>query len=260
MSSAPSDALLLQQLIPSSNPLPQGYYRSKLFSAPTATNPFVAAASPLFSVVERLSATRTIPAIDELKISIDHEWKSYRSRLTSLKTTDEFIIVAEYLLSATMDEIIGKTYLRLEGAPAHFVAYTPLSSNDIGPEKRFFELIDFMKKRPHQYLDLLELAYYCLICGFEGELHLRADGRHTLDNLIHELYELILQHRAHKPIRLFKAPLPQAPTQQEKYHPWFWKTLFIGVGMLFTLYLFSQGLLDYQAKNIYFNQKIHLDE
>ena len=34
--------------------MPQGYYRSKLFIAPFTTNPLVAAAGPLLSLLERL--------------------------------------------------------------------------------------------------------------------------------------------------------------------------------------------------------------
>ena len=55
----------------------------------------------------------------------------------------------------------------------------------------FFGIVTYIKQRPNQYLDLLELAYYCLITGFEGEQHGKADGRQTLDNLIEELYQLI---------------------------------------------------------------------
>ena len=49
-------------------------------------------------------------------------------------------------------------------------------------QQRFFEIVDYMKERVNQYLDLLELAYYCLVSGFEGEHHLRADGRQARGN------------------------------------------------------------------------------
>ena len=255
MSAERSCALLLNELeIPTSLPVPQGYYRSKLFAALPATNPILAAASPLFSLLERFSATQTLPHIDAIKENIDHEWKSYRSRLASLKYTEEFVVVAEYLMSATIDELIGKTYLRMDGKAAEFISFTPSSLSDAGPEKHFFDIVTIIKDRAYQYLDLIELAYYCLICGFEGEHHLRADGRNTLDNLIHELYELIQQHRVHKPIRLFKEPQPIIQTHQDKYHPILWKSMVFGMGALIALYFISQGVLDYQAKILYTEQ------
>lgn len=262
MSTERSCALLLNELeIPTSLPVQQGYYRSKLFTAAPTTNPILAAASPLFSLLERFSATQTLPNISEIKENIDHEWKSYRSRLAGLKYTEEFIVVAEYLLSATIDELIGKTYLRIDGKPAEFVAFTPSSFNNTGPETRFFDITAFIKKRAHEYLDLIELAYYCLICGFEGDHHLRADGRNALDSLIQELYELIQQHRAHKPIRLFKDPQPSMQVPQDKYHPLLWRTVIFGIGALIALYVVSQGVLDQQAKTLYIEQakRTHMD-
>jgi len=255
MSTERACAVFLNELeIPTSLPVQQGYYRSKLFGALPATNPILAAASPLFSLLERFSATETLPHIDSIKEHIDHEWKSYRSRLAGLKYTEEFVVVAEYLMSATIDELIGKTYLRIDGKPAEFISFTPSSLSDTGPEKRFFDIVTIIKNRAHQYLDLIELAYYCLICGFEGEHHLRADGRSTLDHMIHELYELIQQHRAHKPIRLFKEPQPVIQTHQDKYHPILLKCAAFGIGVIIVLCLISQSIIDYQAKTLFLEQ------
>lgn len=233
------------------HPLEQGYFRSKIYTAPSTINPLLTAASPIFSLLERFTATQTLPTINAIKHHIDHEWRAFRSRLANLKSTQEFLSVAAYLVSATLDEIVGKTYIRIQGKPAEFIAYTPPSDNEHGPEKRFFDLITFMQKQPHQYLDLLELAYYCLICGFEGEYHARADGRHALDNLIHELYELVTQHRTHKPIRLFKdAPHPPQ-TEHEKIHPHFWKGVTVGLGLVFLLIAGTQTLISEKAKTLF---------
>lgn len=263
MSAERSSALLLSRFeIPSSVQMQPGYYRSKLFTLKSTTNPLIAAASPLFSLLERFSITQSLPPIGTVRDNLDHEWKSFRSRLLSLNYTTECSVVAEYLLSATMDELLGKTYVRVEGAPAQFLAFTPSSYDSAGPQQRFFEIVDYMKERVNQYLDLLELAYYCLVSGFEGEHHLRADGRQALENLIQELYELIQQHRVHKPLRLFKEPQEMAPESSRSYHPTFIKGTLIGVLALIALFAMSQTLLNQQAKTLYVEhtQRVNLDD
>jgi type IV/VI secretion system ImpK/VasF family protein len=205
MPAEPSSALLLNQFdVPCLKQIQATYYRSRLFTLSSTTNPILAAASPVFSLLERFSTTNSLPPIAIIRQDIDHEWNAFRSQLSSLKYPEECVKVAEYLLSSTLDELLGKTYLRLNNEAAEFIAFTPLSNDNIKPQHYFFQLVLSMKERANQYLDLLELAYYCLISGFEGELHLRADGRYTLDNLIQELYDLIIKNRVNKPIRLFK--------------------------------------------------------
>ena len=254
--------LSLIELTGAFHPLEQGYFRSKIYTAPLTINPLLTAASPIFSLLERFTATKTLPTINVIKNNIDHEWCAFRSRLASLKSTQEFITVAAYLVSATLDELIGKTYIRIQGKPAEFIAYTPISEGESGPEKRFFDLVTFMQKQPNQYLDLLEVAYYCLICGFEGEYHTRADSRQALDNLIHELYEMITQHRAHKQIRLFKDTHPPLHTEHEKVHPYFWKSVVIGFSLISLLFVSTQVLISEKTKIIVMgrSEQTHMEQ
>ena len=160
----------------------------------------------------------------------------------------EFIVIADYLLSATIDELLGKNYLRLNHEPAEFTAFTPASLDKIEPQHRFFEIVHVIKKRINQYLDIIELAYYCLITGFEGEEHFRANGRQTLDNLIEELYQIIQEHRVDKPSRLFKEqPSSLHPLSTHKS---FWTMGLITLSMLTFSYFGSHMLLDYKAQTL----------
>ena len=263
MSAERSSALLLSRFeVPYPTQVQHGYYRSKLVTMTSTTNPLIAAAGPVFSLLERFCATQSLPPIHSIRDNIEHEWKSFRSRLSSLNYTGELAIIAEYLLSATLDELIGKTYIRLQGESAQFIAFTPSSYDGTGPQQRFFELVHHMKERTNQYLDLLELAYYCLISGFEGEYHLRADGRHALDNLIQELYELVQKHRVHQPLRLFNEPRKVAQERPSANHAAFWKAALLALGTLILLYMMGQTLLERQAKNLYVEQtqRVTLDD
>jgi len=235
-------------VVPNPHRVPQGYFRSKLFSMGSTNNPLVAAASPLLSLLERLCVSPTLPAIEQIRENIEHELFAFHSRLSCQHYVEEFTAIAHYLLYATIDELLGKSYLRLFGQPAEFKAFTPPSADGVGPEQQFFTVLHYLKERTTQYLDILELAYYCLIAGFEGEYHVRADGRQYLDNLIEELHQLILQHRVNKSHRLFKENMEPLATTND-YKPLLMVSIIV-LGVLSFTYFGSHGLLEHQAKTV----------
>nr|WP_244915329.1 type IVB secretion system protein IcmH/DotU [Legionella feeleii] len=234
--------------------MPQGYYRSKLFIAPFTTNPLVAAAGPLLSLLERLCITPSLPPITSIRENIEHELRAFHSRVNSNTSTEEIDALAHYILCATIDELLGKNYLRLYGKVAEFKAFTPSSHDEVGPQQRFFDIVNYIKQQPNQYLDLIELAYYCLIAGFEGEQHGRPNGRQALDNLIEDLYQLIQQHRVNKPHRLFheQKVIDNFP---QNYRP----VIVTAVSALVILvagYFISHTLLENQAKIVQFGHTV----
>lgn len=180
-----------------------GYYRSKLFITPCASNPMVAAAGPLLSITGRLGITQTLPPIESLRENIAHEMQAFHSKMHAHGYAAEQMSLAGYLLCATIDELVGKNYLRVHQQPAEFQAFTPAGDDEAGPQKRFFEIVQFIREKPNQYLDLIELAWFCLIAGFEGCEYLSVNGKQTLDNLMEDLYQLIQQYRVNKSHKLF---------------------------------------------------------
>ena len=244
-----SASLVSQLKFSERSQIPQGYYRSKLFIASSPTNPLLAAAGPIFSLVERLNSSQTLPDIDEVISNIEHEVNSFQSRLIAHKYSDELIMVSRYLISATIDELIGKSYIRVNHKPAEFKAFIQYDDEDIGPQTRFFQIISYIKERPNQYLDLVELAYYCLITGFEGQYHSKTNGRQELDNTIEELYQLIQDNRVNKPLRLFHFNRSEMAHTKKNYN-----LLFIGliaVGLASGSYFLSHKILDQKAKKIF---------
>ncbi len=227
---------------------PAGYFRSKLFSSNAASNPIVAAASPVLSLLERLCVSQTLPAIDLMRENLEHELFAFHSRLTHQHYDEDVVALAYYLLSGTIDELLGKNYLRVHGHPTVFKAFTPSNTNDTGPETQFFVIVNHLKESGSHYLDLSELAYYCLIAGFEGEHHLRTDGRQILENLIEDLHKLIQQHRVYKPQLLFKTT-HTSPEERKNYKPLI-TMLTLSLAVLFAIYIGTQQLLNHQAKNV----------
>jgi type VI secretion system protein ImpK len=242
-------SLITQIKTPGALKAQAGYYRSKLFSTPTTSNAFLAAAGPIFSLLERLGTSQTLPPIQTVWDNIEHELKAFQSKLSSFDCAEELAIIAQYLIHAVIDELLGKNYLRVFDKPAEFAAFTPPSADNTGPEVRFFELIDYIQTQPNQYLDLIELAYYCLISGFEGKHHVSTTGRQTLDNLIESLHEIIQKNRVQKPVRLFTPPKPPEADAKFDHSPWI-KTLCVAAGVLLGTYLLSQAILEHKANTI----------
>lgn len=228
----------------------QGYYRSKLFTHSSTTNPLVSAAGPLLSLLERLSVSPTLPPILNIRDNIEHELHAFESQLSGQQYAEEFIVIAGYLLRATIDEFIGKNYLRLLGFSPEFRSFTPLTHDNIGPERRFFDVVNHIKQRANQYLNLLELAYYCLILGFEGEEHMRPNGRQTLDNLTEELYQLIQHNRANKPHRLFKTHAPMLSSLEAVSYKQVIIASVVALVAVSAIYFGSHLLLEHKAETL----------
>lgn len=248
----PNASLVCNPIIDSGTMLvPQGYYRSKLFIAPISTNSLVSAAGPLLSLLERLCLSPTLPPIEDIRDNIEHERLAFQSKMMSAsKYPIDLIAIAHYLMCATIDEILGKSYMRVYHHAAEFKAFTPLTTDNSQPQQRFFDILDFIKERPNQYLDLIELVYFCLIAGFEGQYHLKADGRQVLDNYIEDLYQLIQQNRFNQPHKLFNEnPLPKLVKKSYKAAL---ITLCAAVAVVSIALFTSHFLLENKAKSVLF--------
>lgn len=230
--------------------IPQGYYRSKLFIAPFSTNALVAAAGPLLSLLERLCLSPTLPPVENIRDNIEHELLAFQSKMNASKYPADLIAIAHYLMSATIDEILGKSYMRVYQLTAEFKAFTPLTNDNVQPQHRFFEILNYIKERPNQYLDLIELVYFFLIVGFEGHYHLKPDGRQALDNYIEDLYQIIQKNRFNQPHRLFNEnPIPKIVKKNYKAVI---ITVITAVTVVALAFFTSHYLLENKAKTVLF--------
>lgn len=232
-------------------PVDKGYFRSKLLVTDAFINPLIAAASPLISILERIHIATELPELNQLHQNIAHEFKAFCSQFHRNHYSEELHLLANYLLCATADEILGKSYLRLKGQTQEFKAFTPPSANNQGPEFYFFEIIEYILKAPEQFLDLIELAYFCLLIGFEGQHHQQTNGRVFLDNLIENLFLTIQKLRTNKIHKLFKSYVLKtnnsSPPKKTK------KILFITSLSILSLGILGQLFISYQAKTIVSN-------
>jgi len=238
-------------------PVETGYFRSKLLVTDTFTNPLIAAASPLLSILERLHFAQALPPVENLQQDIAHEFKAFYSRGQTHDYSEELKLLANYILSATTDEILGKTYLRLQGEVQNFKAFTPISHTGIGPEQYFFDIVTQLMSTPEQFLDLIELAYFCLLIGFEGKYHLQAEGRTRLDNLIEQLFHTIQKYRSNRKHKLFKTYVLKNQTSKRGLSTG--KIIGMAMGTLIGLGILSQVIIQQQMSRIISKNQILME-
>ena len=216
----------------SSQPPALSYYRSKLFISSFANNALVAAAGPIFSLLDRLSVSATLPDIKELRRNIEHELLAFDSRVHSQAEDTNTDKLARFMLCATIDELVGKNYLRLNIKDASFNAFSTSNTAEKTPQDVFFELLNVMQQQPQLYLDALEFAYFCLLSGIEGPYHSDPTGRQKLDCLLEELHQCVLQYRIYRPTTATAAnniaPITVRPILHKKYLAWLGGLLLIG--------------------------------
>lgn len=174
----------------------QGYYRSKLLLSPYKDNLFVAAASPLFSLIERLANRQSLPPLSSFREHVAHELQAFVCRLQQEHIHHQAQAVAYYMLTCTLDEALGKAYARQEGSNAQFIAFTPNHRSELGePGKIFFDMVQELEAHAESQYQLLEFAYHCLSSGFEGKLHQELDGRRRLDEILEAIYQHVKRSR-----------------------------------------------------------------
>ena len=235
-----------------------GYYRTKLFVSNIGMNALVTAAHPLLSLIECLKTNKELPSWDLLFENISHELRAFQSKAQGYHCNDESILIAQYLLTATLDETLAKCLKRLGKSP-EFKAFTPISADNVGPEQRFFDILEKTIETPNSHLDLLELIYLCLNSGFEGKYHGQMDGRQSLDDKIDEVYQIITKFRATKPINFFKRPLTPPVQKASSTKKNTWLLVIIACSVLTGGYLISHTIIEKKARAILSQHYHNLD-
>jgi type VI secretion system protein ImpK len=238
----------------------RGYYRSKLFSLQDGLSPFVSAAGPIFSLMDRFSMAKQLPPLERVMVHLEHELKAFQSRLLSMEVSPFHQAMAYYLLSATVDELLVRHYLRLYGRAPVFKAFTPVTLDSEQHPVNFFSILALLQSQPYEYLSLLELAYYCLMAGYEGEFHGRADARLVLESRIDEIFHLIMSIRQPQDLPWLSSASPVIPTETSyRAVAWMGGALMIVVWICFYA---SQYFLDEKANQLRFAPSFvtHLDE
>lgn len=190
---------------------PLAHYESKVLATQMAINPLVAAAVPLLNLED--AVTDTI-----------HEVKSFESQAHQQGYPAATILAARYLLCCLVDERHSNATL------LHYFQHESWGG------ERFFTILARASESPRDYIDLLELGYFCLSQGYEGKYQQSTD-KQALNRFTDQLYQLIRQHRQEQ------QPLLMAPQKQPlKYSLWaaipaWWVTILAASGVLLGIFI-----------------------
>ena len=154
---------------------------------PAGSNPLIATAFSLLSIVPKLQNLPFHHAADELQGQLIGEIRNFEGRSLHQGYSQEQVKIASYFLCALIDETVLNTPWGNQSNWGHNSLLIQFHNEAWGGE-RFFQILDRLKQHPAQSLNLLELAYMCLSLGFKGKYRVAGSGIREIEALRQELY------------------------------------------------------------------------
>lgn len=153
-------------------------------------NPIVNAASMLIGVFYKTRQTVSHPNVGGLYQQLIGAIRNFETALKAKGVSAENVLAARYIVCTALDEAVLSMPWGAESGWAQRTLLSTFHSETHGGEK-FFLLLDKMKDRPRDHLDVLELMYVFLSLGFEGRYRLSTRGRETVEKIRDELFQII---------------------------------------------------------------------
>lgn len=172
----------------------QGYYRSKIIAVQNGINPLITAATPLLNFISNLHLSHIKQEANILYQEITHEIKAFEAMTQTLGYRSENILVARYILCATLDELILTSAWEQKEQWQKHKLLNSFHNEDWGGE-RIFLILDRLSADPSLHIDLLELLYLCLSLGYLGKYQFIENGKLKIEEISEKLYQLIRWQR-----------------------------------------------------------------
>jgi len=210
----------------------------------TGLSPLVRAAAPLLLLAGQFRSAMSVPDVPALRRHATEEIRRFEERARAAGASTETVMAARYALCASLDEAALSTPWGAQSDWAQQNLLVALHREAWGGEK-FFGLLDRISTDPSRHIELMELQYLCLACGFEGRYRVMDRGREQLEDVRHELYRKIRAHRgeARPELSLRWRGLEDRRNPIVRYVPWW----VVGAGALallaivFTIYYARLG-------------------
>jgi type VI secretion system protein ImpK len=183
-----------QQQNPASRQAAYANPGSAQFKTLYGLNPVVNAASLLIAVFYKTRQTVSHPNVGGLHQQLVNAIRSFEAAANEKGISPEIILAARYIICAALDEAVLNTPWGAESAWTQRSLLSTFHNETHGGEK-FFLLLEKMKERPAQNLDILELIYILLSLGFEGRYQLNPRGRDMLEKIRDDLFQTIRTYR-----------------------------------------------------------------
>ncbi|MFP5350922.1 MAG: type IVB secretion system protein IcmH/DotU [Gammaproteobacteria bacterium] len=182
---------------PAPRPISHAAYRdpdSAQFKTQYGLNPIVNAASMLIGVFYKTRQTVSHPNVGGLYQQLIQAIRAFEAALKEKNVAPETVLAARYVVCTALDEIVLSMPWGAESGWGQRTLLSTFHNETHGGEK-FFLLLDKMKERPREHLDMLELMYIFLSLGYEGRYRLSTRGRDMVEKIRDELFQIIRTHR-----------------------------------------------------------------
>ena len=205
-SNAPPQAPANQQIPPNYNSQGQNNNYNPVHQAPSfdtqaayfrtgmGLNPLVNAASTLIAVFEKTHKSMSHPNVGGLHQRLVNEIKAFEIKAKEQGIKPEVVLSARYILCTVLDEAVLNTPWGTESAWTQRTLLSMFHNETSGGEK-FFLILERMRDRPAENLNILEMIYIFLSLGYEGKYRVVHRGKETLDQIRDELFRIIRNHR-----------------------------------------------------------------
>jgi type VI secretion system protein ImpK len=160
----------------------------------TGSNPLLTAASTLLALLARLRNTARAPDAGDLRERAVAELRRFEQQARDGGVAMEQLRPAHYALCASLDDVVLATPWGHESSWAARSLVSTFHQQVVGGEG-FFRVLKQLIQAPGTNLSVLELMYFCLSLGFQGQYRLSPRGPAELDRVREDLYALILRQR-----------------------------------------------------------------
>jgi type VI secretion system protein ImpK len=206
-------------------------------------NSLLAAAAGLLTLLCRLRNAATTPAVDELLNRAITELHQFEQTALASGVSAEHVRLAHYALCASIDDVVMATPWGEDSEWARQALTWTFHKERLGGVG-FFERLRATREDAQTNGPVLELMYFCLSLGFQGELRQSTHGGAELEKLRGELYSVIGRQRPR-----FEGDLSphwlglDAPYQPRRAHLPLWVAAVICLGVAGVCYgVVSYGL------------------
>jgi len=169
-------------------------------------NPVVDAAGRLISILGKLNACKTYHHLDKLQKELISEMFFFQDALENLNYDPEYVLICQYILCATLDDIISHTAWGNQGAWNSYCLLDFFTS-ELEQQDVFFTILERTLKDSQLYIDVIELIYICLSMGYKGQYRSNTNGQFQLEQISNNLYKHIRSYRGNFSKTLSPSPL-----------------------------------------------------
>ncbi len=197
------------------------------------------AASRIFATLTQLQQSHQYHDIQQLRNYLLNELALFKEQAQKLEYTEETLLISQYALSATLDEMISKTTW---GNKAQWMKHNLLQElhENSNADEHFFVILNKTCLQSTDFIDAIELMYICLSLGFEGKFKHHPLEKQRLHQITNHTYQIIRTYRGefNKALTPHKLNIGMRVTPKKKHRsiPWYSMIVFsslVIIGMYF---------------------------